>query len=158
MDVSNGRWRKEKFIGYPLIEAYTSEELERKISAIKELLSFHWIEAKEVHGDFTHFNILIDSDRNFHFIDQKQTPNPKLFDLFYFYAYLRQCLERCTTLSSAKTKKLIQSLEQVISEVVGVTGKSKVMEELSRIKLPDEHGIRKENIDAYQSDFALIFQ
>lgn len=155
---SKDQWANEKFLGYPLLEGYSAGELQKKLPLIKTALSFHWNKSDKVHGDFTHFNILLGEKNEYYFIDQKTSFNSKIFDFFYFYSYLRQCLERCLTLGEQDTGEYVSLVEGMMLEIVQSSNTLDISSEISRMKLPDQHGIRAENVDVYRSDFSRLFK
>lgn len=156
-NAESNEWAKEKFIGYPLIEEYTKGELAMKLPIIESVMLYHWKESTFVHGDLTHFNVLLDAKDQFHFIDRKKTSNPKIFDLFYFYAYLRQSVERCMTLSEKHARSFVLQLERIMVTSTKETSRNEISHDLSLMKLPSKHGLRDANLQTYKSDFIALF-
>ena len=158
----NGNWKKEKFIGYQLISEYTNTEFRSKQKLIEQAFALHWKELDnsptEVHGDFTHFNILVDNSNRIHFIDNKKHVNSKLFDFFYFYAYLKQSIYRCVTLSDKERRKIILIIEEIIKKTCLYSSKKSLNEDFNKIIIPDATGLINNNIDTYLNDFIKIFQ
>ena len=108
------------FLGYSIIEAYSKKEYFKKRDFLIEALKQRWKEVNldtSLHGDFTHFNVLISDKKNIHFIDKKQVVNSILFDHFYFYSYYIQCLEKCQTISVTDVSAIKKDLQNCIKEI-----------------------------------------
>lgn len=119
-------WNNFPFLGYSIIEKYTKEEYYYKRKFIKKALEKRWKEInnnKGLHGDFTHFNILLSSKKKIFFIDEKKTVNSKLFDHFYFYSYFMQCLSRCKTISPKDILEIKKDLQIIIKNICKVNDK-----------------------------------
>lgn len=115
-----GVFEKSNFSGYSLIENYTKKEYFQKRVFIKKALEKRWNEImqfKILHGDFTHFNILLSKEHKLHFIDSKKVQNSILFDHFYFYSYYVQCLEKCQTISARHVSEIITDLQKIIFNI-----------------------------------------
>ena len=109
-------WSNSSFLGYPIVYKYDKEHILGRLPIIKRALSDHWEDLKKngashLHGDFTHFNILINERNAINYIDQKTTSNNILFDHFYFYNYLLQCLTLCETLSSSDRSDILNRIK-----------------------------------------------
>lgn len=110
-------FEESKFLGYSIIESYTKKEYFKKRNFIKQALEKRRQETSEskiLHGDFTHFNVLLSQENNIYFIDDKKVENSVLFDHFYFYSYYIQCLERCQTISNDEVLEIKTDLQIVI--------------------------------------------
>jgi hypothetical protein len=145
---SNQIWTKEQFIGFQLFSNYTLTEFQNKSSVVEKAFGLQWEELnkkKPSHGDFTHFNILVDTDLNIHFIDNKAHQNSKLFDFFYFYSYLEQCLDRCQTMTNTDKSTVLISLEVIILKICEYSSKNDFLIDFNSIVLPEKWGLT--NID-----------
>jgi hypothetical protein len=115
-----GLWDKTSFLGYTLIEKYTKEEYFNKRESIAIALKKRWKEilsGKDLHGDFTHFNILLSPNNIPKFIDDNTCENSKLFDHFYFYSYYLQSLKRCKTISKKDVLEIKINLQSLIKNI-----------------------------------------
>tara|TARA_B100000767_G_C19747579_1_gene529258 strand:- start:107 stop:895 length:789 start_codon:yes stop_codon:yes gene_type:complete len=154
------KWIKEKFFGFQLISVYTLKEFELKLSLIEKAFRLHWsnlLTDKYVHGDFTHFNILLGFEQEIIFIDRKSHKNSNLFDFFYFYSYFKQCLERCNTISSKDTNLILESLEEIILNICNFRDVSTFVLKCNEIIIPDHWGLNKKDKQSYLSSFCKIF-
>ena len=130
-----------EFLGYSIIENYCKKEYYNKRRFIKLALEKRWQEILEnnfLHGDFTHFNVLLSEQNTIHFIDAKKVKNSILFDHFYFYSYYVQCLERCQTISSNDIFEIKNDLQNIISEICKLENLQKVLYD---IKMDDAIGV-----------------
>ena len=155
----NKKWVKEIFFGFQLISSYTLDEFELRFNLIEKAFQLHWsnlMTDKYVHGDFTHFNILIGSDQEIIFIDRKSHKNSNLFDFFYFYSYFKQCLERCITISQEDTNLILESLEDIILRVCDFKDLSVFVLECNKIILPNYCGLNKKDKQIYLTSFCSI--
>lgn len=157
--VNNEGWRSETFKGFPLIEQYTIAEFDKKYAIIEEVLKNHWVRIKSnsisIHGDFTHFNVLISSNNEVNIIDEKPIENSALFDHFYFYAYLRQCIEKCSTLSRGNTFLISKKLDSIVKSVFAEENISEIKNHLDKIEIPDLLGLQQ-NAHQYLNDFKKL--
>ena len=155
------RWCKNSFLGYQLIEEYTLTEFNLKYSLIEKALKLHWNSLTErftsVHGDFTHFNILYDRNGKIYFIDQKSHENSKLFDFFYFYAYLRQSVHRCKTLSAKDKKAITKNIELILQKVCQYKSHREFCDNFNQMKYYEIKGLHKESMEKYIADFSNLF-
>jgi len=158
---NNTNWIKEKFLGYQLISEYTYNEFLTKQKLIEKALAIQWKNLNqnpvEVHGDFTHFNILHDSTNNIYFIDNKKHKNSKLFDFFYFYAYIRQSITRCSTLSTLDKLKILSIIESTIKTICQYPTKEEFIKDYDSISIPNVTGLMKKNKDIFLNDFFNLF-
>lgn len=141
---SDQLWVKEHFIGFQLLSNYSLSEFQNKSSVIEKAFILQWqkLNKKKIsHGDFTHFNILVDNDQNIHFIDKKAHENSKLFDFFYFYSYLNQCLDRCQTITSKDKYTVINSLELIILKICQYSNENDFLNDFNSITLPKKWGL-----------------
>ena len=153
------KWIKEKFFGFQLISIYTLKEFELKLSLIEKAFQLHWsnlLTDKYVHGDFTHFNILLGIEQEIVFIDRKSHKNSNLFDFFYFYSYFKQCLERCNTISLEDTNLILDSLEDTILSVCDFKDVSSFVLECNEIMLPNHWGLNEEDKQNYLIIFSKL--
>ena len=130
-----------EFLGYSIIENYTKKEYHKKRSFIKQALEKRWqeiTESKILHGDFTHFNVLLSQENKIHFIDAKKVENSVLFDHFYFYSYFIQCLEKCQTISTKEVLEIKIDLQNIISSILDT---NVIKEILNTIKIEDAVGL-----------------
>ncbi len=142
---SSGTWEKSDFLGYPLLSEYTLEEFNRNKSIIKKALELHWnavvSDEENVHGDLTHFNVLKNSQNEIVFIDKKSKSHSKLFDFFYFYAYLRQCLELSATLNEADANIIFVELGNIVQRTCRYPNESEFEEDFDNLNIPEIHGL-----------------
>jgi len=153
------KWIKEKFFGFQLISVYTLKEFELKLSLIEKAFHLHWTNLmtdKYVHGDFTHFNILLGVEQEIIFIDRKSHKNSVLFDFFYFYSYFKQCLDRCNTISLEDTNLILEYLEDTILNICKFKDVSAFILECNEIIIPDDWGLNKEDKQSYLSSFCKV--
>ena len=151
-------WIKEKFFGFQLISVYTLEEFQLKLSLIEKAFQLHWnnlISDENVHGDFTHFNIL-QNKQEIIFIDRKSHKNSRLFDFFYFYSYFKQCLNRCNTISLADTNLILESLEDTIVNICDYNDVSVFIFDCNQITLPNYWGLDNKNKQNYLTYFCKV--
>jgi len=149
-------WVKEKFIGFQLISLYTLANFKIRCLYIEKAFSIHWKNLNKntvVHGDFTHFNILVDINEKINFIDDKSHVNSRLFDFFYFYSYLEQCLERCQTITKVDKSIILNKLEEMIIKVCSYNNQISFNNDCSTIKFPESWGLRNENKQLYLERF-----
>ena len=139
-------WNVEPFLGRQLIGAYTINEFKFKRTYIHRMLNDHWNKFNKVvdvvHGDLTHFNVLINKDDSLIFIDNKAHLNSRLYDLFYFYSYLNQCLSRCKTLSKEDRKSIVNDLESIITSVCAYSSKESLDNDFNAIEIPKVCGLK----------------
>ncbi len=158
----NDTWAKESFLGYQLISEYTLKEFDSKYHLIESALKIHWDSINKtptkIHGDFTHFNILYDKNGNIHFIDRKCHENSKLFDFFYFYAYLKQSIFRCSTLSVKEKRKIILHIESIIKNVCQYHSKKEFIKDYGQMNIPKICGLLDKNRTIYMIDFFNLFE
>ena len=155
------KWEREPFLGYQLISAYSLKEFNNKRELIKEALERQWEKVLEdplnIHGDFTHFNILVGEDNNLHFIDRKEMKNSILFDFFYFYAYLRQCLSRCKTLTKGDENQIVEGFKNLILSICKQAN-DKTRDDLLAIQIPQICGLIDSRKQEFLADFKSIFR
>ena len=121
---NNNSWVKLPFLGYSLIESYSKNEYFKKKKNIEEVLAHRWkqiMDGQSLHGDFTHFNILINDKDKFVFIDEKKVSNSPLFDIYYFQSYYFQCLENCKTISKKNTLEVKRDFNHIVKNVLKYT-------------------------------------
>lgn len=157
----SSEWKKEEFLGYQIITEYSLDEIRSKLKIIKKALFIHWNNLQsahfKIHGDFTHFNILSDKEGNIYFIDQKKSSNSILFDFFYFYAYLKQCINRCLTLSGNEKKEIVSLIENLLKEVCVSDSKKRFINDYKNIRIPEDCGLLSHHRKKYLRDFYRIF-
>jgi len=158
---ASGKWKEEQFVGYQLVSDYSTSEFEKKYPVIEQALKTHWNSLKQdslvVHGDLTHFNILLDDQNQLHFIDQKPHENSRLFDFFYFFSYLKQCVSRCQTLSNDDKEEIIDRVESIIKNVYVYENVDQLKSDLENIQVQKTSGLIKENTENYLVTFRKIF-
>lgn len=142
------------FLGYSIIEGYTKSEYFNKRNYIKKALEKRWKEINQneiLHGDFTHFNVLLSQENELCFIDAKKVDNSILFDHFYFYSYFVQCLEKCQTISNDDVSEIKIDLQKIIFGIckIGATKK-----ELTAINIKDAVGIMSSERDSKLIEFS----
>lgn len=155
----NDKWQKEEFVGYQLLSEYTLKEFNVKREDIKTALMIHWRNVNDstakIHGDLTHFNILI-NDGEVIYIDRKSSDHSKLFDFFYFYSYLMQCLDNCSTLEEEELTEIQQSIESIINEVCVYKTQEQFNMDFDEMNLPSVSGVS--SFSLYRDSFRSIFQ
>jgi len=150
------KWVPENFIGFQLLSEYSLVEFNKNYLLIEEAFSIQWKQLnlqQIVHGDFTHFNILVDFTNKIHFIDCKSHINSKLFDFFYFYSYLNQCLCICQTISHIDKEMILEKLEVLIVKVCEYSSESDFLNDVREIKFPEKWGLRNEDKETYVLNF-----
>lgn len=159
-DQGTGEWKSERFVGYQLIEKYTKHEFHKKLPLMVQALQERWDQVvedkKSIHGDFTHFNILVDERKAIHVIDPKKMENSPLYDFFYFYAYLRQCLSRCSTLSKPDEVNMVTLLEQHLRRICSYDSKEVLLHDLDGIQIPLVSGLNPESKQNYLERFTAF--
>ena len=154
----NGNWKNESYIGDQLIEEYSIVEFTKKRNLIFRALQSHWFNIKEdkraIHGDLTHFNILISVSEEIFYIDKKSADHSRLYDIYYFYAYLRQCLSRCSTLSEKEEAEIINLLDDIIVELNLYQNKEEYIADLEKLNIPKVSGLT--SLNAYLSEFRRL--
>ena len=138
---SDKEFEESSFLGYSIIENYTKKEYFSKRDFIKKALEKRWqeiLDNKNLHGDFTHFNVLLSQEKKLYFIDNKNIENSVLFDHFYFYSYYMQCLERCKTLSSSNVSEIKADLQNIIFKTCKLDN---LKEYLKKINIDDAVGL-----------------
>ena len=149
-------WIKEKFIGFQLLSDYSLAEFNNQSFLIEKAFRLKWQQLNQEnlsHGDFTHFNILVDTDYNIHFIDDKAHQNSKLFDFFYFYSYLEQCINRCKSISDSDKLSILKFLEDIIFKVCNYSSDIDFFNDCNAIILPEKWGL----IDIDKKKYLRIF-
>jgi hypothetical protein len=154
---SDQSWIKEQFIGFQLLSEYSLAEFHNQSSIIEKAFHLKWQELNQKnlsHGDFTHFNILVDTDQKIHFIDYKAHQNSKLFDFFYFYSYLEQCLDRCQSISDSDKLSILKSLEDIILKVCDYSSDIDFFNDCNTIIIPEKWGL----LDIDKKKYFRIFK
>ena len=153
-------WQENSFLGYTIIEEYTKKNYfsnrENIISALKK----RWKEiekGEKLHGDFTHFNILVAAKNELIFIDEKKVKNSKLFDHFYFYSYYLQCLERCKTISKNDVLEIKTDLQNLIKKICKFNNQAALLPVLNAINTDDAKGLISSKKEEKLLEFRNIF-
>ncbi len=158
----NSKWQKESFIGHQLIAEYTVKEFENKKLLILKALKLHKSNLEKsrplVHGDLTHFNILVNDNLNISFIDQKTHENSPLFDFFYFNAYLKSSINRNSVLTFKDKLKLEQIVNEIIYAVCDYSDKKKLDKDLSAIYIPDKYSNISVSLSKRLKEFKNLLQ
>lgn len=158
--MNNSKWEKSEFLGYPLISEYTVHEFNLKYELIKKALHTHWDAVNKdpflIHGDLTHFNILYNQNEQLFFIDKKSNCHSKLFDFFYFYAYLKQCVSRCSTLNKNQKRDIFNKLKCILKEVCDYDSKSQFQDDFANLNTSKVHVLN--NLESLKKDFISIFK
>ena len=153
-------WLSEPFLGYQIISRYSFSEFKNKEPVIRDCFKVHqqnYIKQDRIHGDFTHFNILRNNDGEIFFIDEKPDNNSQLFDHFYFYSYLKQCLERRHFLSRDDKKKILNLIAKIIVETNSYKQKKDFAQDFENITIPKITGIKDKNRARFLIEFKQIF-
>ena len=158
--LDKGVWSSEPFIGYQLIVEYTIQEFKKKKDALKNALALHWTKVcnslDAIHGDLTHFNILVDSNNEFHYIDRKSGNHSKLYDIYYFYAYLNQCLHRCTSIGHNERNEIVQLLNELLESLNLYNSSTEYLTDVSTMNIPASSGLI--NQEAYLTEFTKVIE
>lgn len=149
------KYFKEGFLGYPIHWDFTLDYIPNKELLIK-VLKNHWEDlkkGKKLHGDFTHYNILVDEGENVSFIDEKELGNdtPIIFDLFYFYSYF---LHRADMYGKRDVYE--RELEDTYS-IILKNEKRGISQSLDKIIINDFHFSKKEEtFQSYKGEFEKL--
>lgn len=148
---NNNKWDYENFLGYPLILNYSLSEFEIKLPLIKKALESHWKNINDnptlIHGDYTHSNVLISSKLNSKLIliDNKSNNHSKLFDIFYFYSYYIQGVNRSKS-NQLSDKKIIQEkLARIIKSICVYPDEKSLEQDIQDLNIPNLHGLYNVN-------------
>jgi len=147
---NDSNWDANEYFGLPLIIEYSKKEFHQKWEYIQSALEQRWkrlmkgesFNMNQLHGDYTHLNILISKDKHIIEIDQKIISNSILFDHFYFYAYLCQCLILCSTLSKTDREEIQKNLDKLITDICVFNDYNTKMKALNTISLKDAIGLQ----------------
>lgn len=159
------RWKSELFLGYSIIREYSTSEFHARRGVIHQALNEHWKQLKAeptaMHGDLTHFNILVDSKEKIHFIDSiemnlEQPGNPPVYDLFYFHAYFKQSLLRCRSLNQRDRNEVISGLEIILKKILQTDVTPELSDQIKRIKRPSHSGISSSNEAVFLEEFISL--
>ncbi|MFC1807292.1 hypothetical protein ACFL0T_02865 [Candidatus Omnitrophota bacterium] len=116
----DGKFIKKNFLGYPIFFNPHEDNI-KNIKCLEIFLKNHWEtlkNGKKLHGDFTHFNILIDASQNITAIDQKDNRNNSIIaDHFYFYSYLLSFLEGYYSSKKISSLNIKKQLDAVFLEI-----------------------------------------
>ena len=154
---ANGFWNATSFLGYSIIEEYTKKEYFLKREFIKTALEKRWQaleKGEDLHGDFTHFNILLSADKKVAFIDDKKVVNSKLFDHFYFYSYYVQCLERSKIISDEDVLEIKTDLQKLIKSICKLDSKIAF---LTNLNIENAVGLQSKNRERSVLEFTDFF-
>lgn len=158
--IDKGIWKSEPFVGYQLIMNYSIKEFKKKRIVLTKALKLHWTKVcnnvEDVHGDLTHFNILIDSNSDFHYIDMKPGSHSKLYDIYYFYAYLNQCIQRCTSIRQVEKNEIVQLLNELIQSLKLYSSATEYRRDIATMNIPVSSGLKKTN--AYLNEFSNVLE
>ncbi len=154
-------WEKEVFLGYQIISEFSINEFNSQQVIIKKALSEHWANLNKsisnIHGDFTHFNILYDEKEEIHLIDKKKMGNSKLFDFYYFYAYLKQSINRDSVISQKEKDEIIYLVERLLQKICKYDSMASFDQDFNSIEIPSICGIDINSKEQYLEDFHKIF-
>jgi len=154
-------WVQEDFIGFPLISEYSVREFKEKKQLIENALTIQWdkvmFNKSNIHGDFTHFNILYYNNNNIHFIDYKRIDNSILFDFYYFYSYLKQSIYKSKILSVKQKEEIMTIIESIIIKTCNFDSKDRYLEEYNQLVIPNKCGISDQNRIPFLIDFFKLF-
>ncbi len=154
-------WNKESFLGLPLIYKYELDHIRNRIPLIKSTLAAHWNNlkkegSKHIHGDFTHFNILIDAKDHINYIDKKNCNQNILFDHFYFYSYLIQCLTLCESLPDKDFLIIKKEIESILVELK-INQLNDFERQVEQIELAECWGLKPSFKDKSKQNFINLF-
>ena len=154
------KWSVENFIGHQIIREYSLDEIHRKITSIEKAFSLQKNlneQSNFVHGDFTHFNILVNDEDEIQIIDELNSENSALYDVFYFYSYLKQNMERRKNLSPVIRNKILELVGKSIIKIYSYDKKSEFEMDFNSIKIPTITGLLKQNHKRYLKEFYSLF-
>lgn len=156
---SNNKWTKEKFIGYQLISEYSLNEFNIKYKVIENTLKKHWIAVNKnlsnIHGDLTHFNILINKEKETIFIDKKSINHSKIFDFFYFFSYINQCVNRTMKLKESDKIIIVNNLKNIIKKTCKYKSFNEFEIDFLNMDIPSKHGLK--DVEFHKNKFLEIF-
>lgn len=155
-DKNSNEWKKEAYLGDTLIEEYSKNEYFKKSKSIEEALKLRWsqlIEGSNLHGDFTHLNILISQENKLIFIDENQIENSIFFDHFYFYSYFIQCLERCKTIKDADVEVIKNNLQGLIKKICKLNDPIIFRDNLNSINFSNARGLFPNQKNRFKLEF-----
>ncbi|NCA85471.1 MAG: hypothetical protein EOM83_07845 [Clostridia bacterium] len=138
---------KTSFKGLPLLFNYSLYEFEKTYPLIEKVLRSRWELLREspdqytLHGDYTHLNVVVDENYQTTEIDQKAVTNSILFDHFYFYSYLMQCLGRCRTLPEKQYQIIERKMADLLKNIFDKENKNDLIKWISEISLDDAPGL-----------------
>ncbi|MCG8607989.1 hypothetical protein MJD09_23760 [bacterium] len=145
----SGETTQEKFWGYPIITDYKYEHI--NFNLVFHVLNDHWRDIKRnspkkvvtdfLHGDLTHFNILVDND-DVQLIDQEKISNSVLFDHFYFYSYFLEALERNVVVSEIELRKIKDKLDDIYTKIFQREDSDFLLLALNKVILEDAMGLQ----------------
>lgn len=158
---NKGIWEKEPFLGYPIISEFSLKEFVAQEKIVIKALSEHWQNINKsienIHGDFTHFNILYNDKNEIHIIDKREMNNSKLYDFFYFYSYLKHSINRDVSISPKTKRVLVLKMESWIKEICLYDKKLSFEIDYNSIEILSSFGIDMISLKKYLSDFYKIF-
>lgn len=92
----NNKLKQKEFLGYPLYITH-AETFINNYPLLKKFLKQHWSDLKQnktkLHGDLTHFNILVNNKKINLIDEQKNVKSSIITDHFYFYTYLLEYID-----------------------------------------------------------------
>ena len=64
-----------------------------------------------------------------------------MFDFFYFYSYLEQCINRCKSISDSDKLSILKFLEDIIFKVCNYSSDIDFLNDCNAIILPEKWGL-----------------
>lgn len=155
-DKNDDEWKKEAYLGDTLIEEYSKIEYFQKRKSIENTLKMRWnqlVNGSQLHGDFTHLNVLISKEDKLIFIDENQIENSIFFDHFYFYSYFIQCLERCKTIKNTDVEVIKNNLQGLIKKICKLNDPIIFSDNLKRIDVSNARGLFPNQKNRFKLEF-----
>ena len=129
--------KEEAVLGMPVFFDPAAGEPD-SILKLKEFLRQHWINLRaggSLHGDLTHFNILLSQQGVVSAIDQRPPlQTASLSDHFYFYAYLLRAVRRYRPASDARHEQVKAVLDGLMKSVFSYESPEYLREQLTLVK------------------------
>lgn len=154
-------WKNEPFLGYQLVSEYSIKEFRKKKPLLQKALKMHkkrFIDQNIIHGDLTHFNILHNANKEIFFIDKLNMINSPLFDYFYFYSYLKQCLERNKALGEPEMNLILKLVGDVIINTANYKNSESFTRDFELVNIPVITGIKDNNRKRFLREFKELFK
>jgi hypothetical protein len=154
----NGEYVKEEFLGYPIHWDFSLDSLPNN-ELLTDLLKNIWLGLKngdmDIHGDLTHYNILVNKNGDITIIDEKKVSKdtPYIFDLFYFYAYF---LHRASLYGK---RNIYEDILKTIYTEIFKGEERNILKDIEKIPLKDFPFSKEEKVfNKWKRDFTLFLR